>query len=93
MVLLRHPFTMAFSFIQAPSLQSFKVVQDHPRLPLDNNQYRLQIQMIGDEWPKNGLKVNNEVMEDILHLCPMVDDTRLAAGKALDYIMYTTIYW
>lgn len=81
MVLLRHLFMMVYFFIQAHSHQLFKAVQNH--LPL-NHLYNQQIQMIGVEWLKNGLKLNNEVMEDILHPCLMEEgDTHLVAGKML----------
>lgn len=83
MVPLKHLFMMVCFFIPAHSHQLFKAVQDH--LPLDHR-YNLQIQMIGDEWLKNGLKLNNEVMEDILHPCLMEDDTHLVAGKKLTII-------
>jgi hypothetical protein len=81
MVLLKHQFMMVYFCILALSHQLFKAVQNH--LPLDHL-YNQQIQVIGVEWLKNGLKLNNEVMEDILHLCQMEeDDTHLVAGKIL----------
>lgn len=79
MVLLQHLFMMVYFFILALLHQLFKAVPGH--LPL-NHQYQ-QIQMIGDEWLKNGLKLNNVVMEDTLLLCLMVDDTLLATGKVI----------
>ena len=79
MVLLRHLFMMVYFFILAPSHQLFKAVQNH--LPPDHL-YNQQIQMIGVEWLKNGLKLNNEVMEVILHPCLMEEaDIHLVAGK------------
>lgn len=77
-VLLKHLFMMACFYILVPSHRSFKAVLNH--LPL-GHLYNLQIQMIGDEWLKNGQKLNNEMMADILHPCLMEEDTHLVAGK------------
>jgi hypothetical protein len=71
---------MVYFFILVLSHPLFKVVLG--LLSLDHL-YHQQIQVIGDVWLKNGLKLLNNEEKDILHQCLMEDDIHLATGKNL----------